>query len=594
MKKVFYTFAAVTLLALGMTSCQKDQTVVKYTATIERTTAKTSVENLIDNTATHPVVWEQGDEITIFNTTTGHPFTFVTSDNNTDNAVFILADHGDCTELHDVAVAAGYPADFFHHQAQLQIPSIQNYKNHNVIKFPMYAVASTGNDELAFKNLCGILRIKMPKYGSTDLHIDITKVRVWANQQISGIFDIHNGGTDRQYLHPVKGPDGITMNFENPISLNGDDHEYIYIYLPAATYSTLAFQFYTTESEAQYLEVKSNQSITISRSQVHTIDLTYITPASEHWAVTPVPPSPNFYSVSSTLQVNFAKGNLLCNNGTWQNATSQGYISNNENNVIDHFARSTSGNNFGRTESNITDDFIDWGYALHRNSVSDYSSYEALDYRWRTLSSEEWDYLMYERDNALSLHYMVRIYDATNGAETLGFFIFPDGWTKPNDIPLSNDSFTMPDGYGEIDTYIIYNTITPDQYEILLNQGTFLPAAGHISSMADEEYEDLGLGGYYWASDYTVDEHRARQFWPTYVRDFYGNPEDEDEEESSEWHDVRYGKYFHAGQDLRDGLLYIVNYTVRLAYNAKRKSTSSDNWVSVENPNNPAKGKRRK
>ncbi|MCQ2273351.1 MAG: hypothetical protein MJZ86_01000 [Bacteroidales bacterium] len=598
MKKVFLFFAAATLLALGMTSCQKDQSEIKYTATIERATAKTSVERLDNFNVSHPVVWERGDEITIFRASDGMAFTFITDDNNTDNAVFHLEGQGDCSALHGEAVNAGYPAEYFHHQAQIQIPSIQNYKNHNVIKYPMYATASSGESELAFKNLCGILRIKMPKYASTDLHVDVTKVMVWANQQISGIFDIRNGGTEQQYLHPVDGPDEITMNFENSISLNGDDNEYIYIYLPAANYTTLAFQFYTTESEGKYLEVKSTQSITISRSQVHTIDLTHITPAREHWTATPEPPSPDFYSVSPTLQVDFAKGNLLCNNDTWRNAETQGFISNNTNNVYDFFARSVDGNGFGKSgmttdeddmwvvneaeNFTILGDFRDWGWTLHPGTS--YMQYKELDYRWRTLSSEEWDYLMYGRPNALSLHFMVSV---VNGDEiTHGFFIFPDGWTNPNNITLGNASYIE----REVDVtgepyetmYIQSNAITTAEYNTLLSQGTFLPAAGqHIGTMGNI-YQ--GYGGCYWASDYSVNYHEARQFWPEYA-------------ESTEFGVSGYGKYFHAGQQLRDrddwGYSMHAYFTVRLAFNAKRKNETTGSWALVPNPNTTTKGKRK-
>lgn len=589
MKKVFLFFAAATLLALGMTSCQKDQSEIKYTATIERATAKTSVERLDNFNVSHPVVWERGDEITIFRASDGMAFTFITDDNNTDNAVFHLEGQGDCSVLHGEAVNAGYPAEYFHHQAQIQIPSIQNYKNHNVIKYPMYATASSGESELAFKNLCGILRIKMPKYASTDLQVDVAKVMVWANQQISGIFDIRNGGTEQQYLHPVDGPDEIIMNFETSISLNGDDNEYIYIYLPAATYSTLAFQFYTTESEdeGKYLEVKSTQSITISRSQVHTIDLTHITPAREHWTDTPVPPSPDFYSVSPTLQVNFAKGNLVYNGTDWGYVESQGYISNNQNGIIDHFARSVSGNSFGvptmtndnpavieddyYPSSDDVDNFIDWGYALYQNQ--DYQDYEQINNRWRTLSSEEWDYLIYKRPRALSLHYFVSV-DNGNGTTTNGFFIFPDGWTNPNHITLDSASYvdTGLDDWGVPDgtLYIKTNYITQAQYNILLGQGTFLPAAGHLMSGLYHGDSDLNEGGYYWASDCEDFVHKARQFWPVY-NDASGSRD--------------YGKYHNTGQYL-DFFAYY--FTVRLAYNAKQKGTNTnpESWETITAPDN--------
>lgn len=595
MKKVFLFFAAATLLALGMTSCQKDQTVVKYRATIERTTAKTSVENLNNINASHPVVWESGDEITIFRTRDGQLFTFVTDDNNTDEAVFHLASQGDCSGLHGEAVTAGYPADYFHHQGQLQIPTIQNYKNHNVIKYPMYAVAGSGTDELAFKNLCGILRIKMPKYLTTDLPVAVTKVVVWTNQQISGIFDIQNAASTNPTLWPVSGSDEIIMNFATPINLNGSDYEYIYIYLPAADYTTLAFQFYTTGSENKYLEVKSNQTIAINRSQVHTIDLTHITPAREHWTTPPTPADPNLYSVSANLQVQFQKSNLVCDvDGYYDEQPGQWYCTDDvferSGNMVftDQLALSTTadGNNFGipvmawwettgiyvATAPSIRGSFIDWGYALYKqdNQNMTYDQYTQMEDRWRTLTYTEWDYVLNKRPRALELHYFVNIAPESDIDDGLhGLLIFPDGWTKPAGINLNSSTYTEGGN-----TYYYKNIITYAELAQLIGEdgeyGTFLPTVGYYCGTgvnATNGYIDEV--GSYWASDADASGHNFIQFWPYLSQS-------------------EYGKFEHKHQSLaQDADPYFNN--VRLARSMMKKG-ADESWTYI---NTSSKKKRK-
>lgn len=598
MKKVFYTFAAVTLLALGMTSCQKDQTVVKYTATIERASAKTSVGSLEDFNASHPVTWEHGDKITVFRTSDGVEFPFITNDDNSEQALFVYDGDGSCEGLHGVGVKAGYPADYFHHMGQIQIPTKQTYRDNNVDKFPMYAVAADGQSELAFKNLCGIVRIKMPNYSqiADDPRIDVKKVVVWTDLQISGIFDIDGNGTSARPLNPVSGSDEIEMTFENAISLNDETDDYIYIALPAATYNTLAFQFYTTASENKYLEVKSTQSITIPRSVVTTVDFSDITPATGNWEPTPEPRSPNFYSVAEDLQVNFAKGNLVYNGSSWGIAATQATVYNNENGYTDFFARSVDGNNFGvptmgndeilgyvvTSAPSITGTFVDWS-----NAVSEYNTNGNT---WRTLTKDEWDHLLTKRPSAYDLHYFVRV-NRGNDGDISGLLIFPDGWTNTHGYELDDRSYVdqSSEHHG---IHFATNSLTTEQFNTLVSEGTFIPAGGFYSIFFGSPspnyytFETDNPYGCYWCSDYDDNNHNAVQFIIDY--DYRG------------WVNEYYTIYWGMNQAIGDDVDFYFNQ-VRLAYDAKRKNTTTESWSAITAPAiiptitspSSAKGKRR-
>lgn len=202
------------------------------------------------------------------------------------------------------------------------------------------------------------------------------------------------------------------------------------------------------------------------------------------------------FSVSATQQVLFAPGNLQYtqSTNTWSFAENQyDYIG--EDNLsgseladkIDLFGWSGSDyNNFGVSTSNTLNDyfgsFVDWG---SKQIGSDASN------TWRTLTNDEWEYLLNTRPNASSLKGVAQV----NGVNGLVFL--PDNWICPAGVTFKS-GFHSSDG---AEYYAAHQTFTADQWSKLASAGAvFLPAAGRRHS--NWGVYDMQLGKYWSATEY--------------------------------------------------------------------------------------------
>ena len=199
-------------------------------------------------------------------------------------------------------------------------------------------------------------------------------------------------------------------------------------------------------------------------------------------------PTSPYFSVSQTKYVTFSKGNLQYtrSTNTWSFAENQwdmigtvnvtgGSVSSDSGNgdskegtaladKIDLFGWSTSATNFGVSTSTSNSDysgsFVDWGTNTIGNDAPNI---------WRTLSREEWKYLLNTRTNANSLKGVAQV----NGVN--GLILLPDNWVCPAGVTFKS-GFHRSSG---VDYYAAYQTFTADQWSKLESAGAvFLPAAG--------------------------------------------------------------------------------------------------------------------
>lgn len=185
-------------------------------------------------------------------------------------------------------------------------------------------------------------------------------------------------------------------------------------------------------------------------------------------------PTSPYFSVSQTKYITFSPGNLQYHpaNNEWRFAPSQlDYIgdansncSSTYNGWLDLFGWSTSSTNFGVSTSTSNSDysgsFVDWGTNTIGNDAPN---------TWRTLSREEWEYLLNTRTNANSLHGVAQV----NGVN--GLIFLPDTWVCPEGITFKSGFHSS---YG-VDDYAAYQTFTADQWSKFESAGAvFLPAAG--------------------------------------------------------------------------------------------------------------------
>ena len=224
------------------------------------------------------------------------------------------------------------------------------------------------------------------------------------------------------------------------------------------------------------------------------------------------------FSVGPNQYVTFSQGNLQYTQSTdtWQFANEQWECIGAGNikegalaDKIDLFGWSTPATDFGVTaateESDYYTSFIDWGSNTIGNDAPN---------TWRTLTYNEWGYLVFERPNASSLHGVARV----NGVN--GLILLPNDWSCPSDV-------TFKSGFHidySIEAYGQYQTIAQEQWLKMENAGAvFLPAAGYRTG---SNVYSVQYSGYYWSAivstslhAYCLDFNSDKTDMRSYVRD---------------------------------------------------------------------------
>jgi hypothetical protein len=212
------------------------------------------------------------------------------------------------------------------------------------------------------------------------------------------------------------------------------------------------------------------------------------------------------FSVSADKQVTFSQGNLQYtqSTNTWSFASTQWEVIGTDNVIggsvssdptdgdskegtaladeVDLFGWSTSATYFGVStstdwENDYLGSFVDWGTNKIGNDAPN---------TWRTLSIDEWQYLLDSRLSASSLKGIAHV----NGVN--GLILLPDNWVCPSDITFKSGFHS---NYG-VDYYAAYQTFTAAEWSKLEAAGAvFLPASGlRIGFNVD----DVQYRGYYW------------------------------------------------------------------------------------------------
>ena len=199
------------------------------------------------------------------------------------------------------------------------------------------------------------------------------------------------------------------------------------------------------------------------------------------------------FSVSDSKKVTFSKGNLQYTQSTdtWSFAENQyDYIG--RDNVIDDaladkidlFSWSTSATNFGVStstdwENDYLGSFVDWGTNKIDNDAPN---------TWRTLTYDEWKYLLNTRTNASSLCGVAQV----NGVN--GLILLPDSWTCPAGVTLKSGFHSE---WG-VEYYAAYQTFTAAEWSKIEAAGAvFLPSAGYRGGSSVDNVQSTGD---YWSA----------------------------------------------------------------------------------------------
>ena len=186
------------------------------------------------------------------------------------------------------------------------------------------------------------------------------------------------------------------------------------------------------------------------------------------------------FSVSDGKQVYFSKGNLRYASSKWSFFDNQyDYYTSHSADAWDHFGWSTSATTYGMSTSSNNDDysgdFVDWGATMGTG--------------WRTLTSDEWAYLLKTRSASTVNGTENGRYAKAKVNDVGGVILFPDTYTHP-------DGVAAPTGVNATDEYGWEgNSYTAADWTKMESAGcVFLPAAG---CRYGSEMIGLGSYGYY-------------------------------------------------------------------------------------------------
>ena len=194
------------------------------------------------------------------------------------------------------------------------------------------------------------------------------------------------------------------------------------------------------------------------------------------------------FSVSATQKVYFSQGNLQyrASTGTWRFADNQFiFIGANNSNIsstydgwIDLFGWGTGDNPTNTSiENSDYPSFVEWG----NNPISNGGNTSNV---WRTLTKDEWVYLLNERSTTSGIRYAQAIVDGSWGT-----IILPDDWNS------DNYSLNNPNSGINFDNNIITMTDWAAAFET--NGAVFLTAAGYREGTV---VNLPGMRGCYWSA----------------------------------------------------------------------------------------------
>ena len=222
-------------------------------------------------------------------------------------------------------------------------------------------------------------------------------------------------------------------------------------------------------------------------------------------------PIEGVFSVSKGKKVQFAKGNLRYKGDIygyeveWLMAKQQYEILGEANidgsspaDLIDLLCWSTTKNYCGvysyyysgDPDAYFKGDFVDWG--------TDDKLASNLGAGWSTLSKDEWNYLLAERENAATKKAVATI-TVDNENTVKGLLLLPDEWTAPAGAPAIDGSAVA---------------LTLAQWTALETAGAvFLPAAGQMTATYDNTTTTtLTEAGTYWTSTASDDDSGLKAF----------------------------------------------------------------------------------
>ncbi len=265
--KISFLFGITTMLLL--VSCVEtvemevdndaDKPSVVFSATTESApSTRTSLSGYTNSDGCYSLNWSSGDAISISDGAS--TAVYITDDNYT-TADFVCSEGKICNTA--TRYVAFYPSTIT--SENMTLPATQNFWDKNVENFPMYAVSH--NKDLAFKNLCGIIRfcLKTEEVGQ----VAVSSISLSADKGMSGTFTV---GEDNAAV--VAGSDGVVLECAEPEMLYASTTTDFNIIVPQGDYNPLKVKI--SEANGKEVNLVSEGTISVKRSEITRITLTLV------------------------------------------------------------------------------------------------------------------------------------------------------------------------------------------------------------------------------------------------------------------------------------------------------------------------------
>lgn len=269
----FLTIGILSVILL--TGCNREEdlagitdiSVTTFHAVIEAGVTKTVLENGDSETQSHPVLWTPGDAIGITSATDFKRYEYKGTE-NTSSADFV----GE--KIQGSLFYAVYPyntsAAMSGTVLSLDLPAVQEYAEESFAPVSSPMVARSGNAELEFKNLCGLLKLNLT--GSETVKSITFRSD---GKGVSGRATVDmNYENVPELVMAEDASTSVTLDCGDGVTLNGSASVPFYIVLPAGRYEE--FSIVITSAEGGVM-TKSSSELVINRSMVRpTSDLEFI------------------------------------------------------------------------------------------------------------------------------------------------------------------------------------------------------------------------------------------------------------------------------------------------------------------------------
>lgn len=465
MKKTAFYFIALACLGVAAVSCSKEEpnngNAPKFKVTLESTDAKTTLngENL---------TWTTGDQVAIFGTAAA-PATYSATEVNGVYATLVSEQNPG-----DAPYTAIYPASIATSATTVTLPAEQHSVSGELTGFPM--IAQGASTTLNFYNPCSVLRITMTKANTS-----ISKIQIVTDQYINGDFTIDYNDAEPTIAYNSASANHAkvtTLTFDNPVDIS-QTHAF-YAYLPTGTYDYFMIKFY--DADGNIFTRTTTDGITFPRSRYLRLNIGANVIHFNPGDLT------GKFSVSSTQQVTFSKGNLYKSGSSYYFADVQTNRSSANSGSLDHLFEWTS------------------------NMATSYPVQNGGNNTWFVLTKDQWEYMVKTRpvsfNTATDTYNNRRCLAAkvTNSSGRIiarGVILFPDLFYWPLEqakLPVSNKFGRIVLHWDQVPSF------TNAEWALLEAAGcVFLPATAKKDLGSQAEFEVSS--GYYWTA--TGDSHDA-------------------------------------------------------------------------------------